>query len=88
MYLDILVLRPGGINLGIEVQGEQHFKPSKFFHKDSAGWLSQKRNDRKKKRLCREKNIMLVEYRYDEEIKEETLLAKIANALEEFNFNE
>ncbi len=85
LYLDILIRRPGHVDIGIEVQGEQHYKPNKFFHKTTEGWHNQKRNDRLKKDLCLQKNIVLVEYGYFEPQNKQTLLDKINEAFDSFN---
>ena len=62
--LDIFVPE---LNLGIEYQGEQHYKPVEIFGGD-VGFEDTQKRDQKKKQLCRENNIRLIEWPYSLEI--------------------
>jgi hypothetical protein len=83
LSLDI-VIKFGNTLVGIEVQGEQHYRPVEFFHKDAEGWFNQQRNDRRKADLCCKKNIALVEIKYDEFVTEESVIDKVITAVVEF----
>ena len=48
-------------NVAIEVQGGQHIKFVKFFHKNRAKYLDQLKRDDKKYRFCEVNGITLVE---------------------------
>lgn len=53
------------LKMAIEYQGKQHYEPIKWFGGiDSLTYI--KELDEKKKRLCNEKGIKLIEFRYDE----------------------
>jgi very-short-patch-repair endonuclease len=47
--------------IAVEVQGEQHIKFVKFFHRTKASYIDQKRRDAQKKEFCVINNIKLVE---------------------------
>lgn len=47
--------------LAIEVQGEQHFRYCPRFHKDYSDFLSQQVRDKRKKELCEQYGIELIE---------------------------
>src|SRR5574343_580240 len=84
LMLDFLIRDSVGVNIGVEVQGEQHYSPNAFFHKDEEGWLNQQRNDKRKKELCASLNIALIEVKYDENLTRQLLFDKIYQALDEF----
>lgn len=50
----------------VEVQGEQHYKFSSFYHKDKAGFLKSKLRDKDKREWCELNDIQLVELPYNE----------------------
>lgn len=50
----------------VEVQGEQHYKFTDFFHKDKMGFLKAKMRDRDKVEWCDLNSIQLVELPYNE----------------------
>ena len=87
LMLDFLIIRSHGINFGIEVQGQQHYQPNSFFHKDEEGWVMQQRNDAKKKVLCAQQNIVLVEFKYDDALTRQVLFDKISKALDTFQYD-
>lgn len=84
LHLDILIKFPGNVRFGIEVQGKQHYVPNSFFFNSPEKWLSQQHNDELKQELCREQNIVLLYYDYNEKVESTLLLEKIKQALEEF----
>lgn len=67
LYLDIYLPT---INMAIEVQGEQHYKFSPFFHKTKLDFLKQRKNDRLKKEWCEINSIAIVCLKYNETIEE------------------
>lgn len=54
----------------IEVHGEQHYKFSRFFHKDMMGFIKHKKRDTEKKEWCQINGIEYIELPYDEKIEE------------------
>jgi len=67
------------ISLAIEYQGEQHDRPIEFFGGEEA-FKEVKKRDRKKKRLCKKNDVMLIEVR--EGFKEEDLFNLIQKYLQ------
>lgn len=69
------------LKIGIEYQGEQHYRPISLF-----GGVEQfehrKILDETKKRLCKENGVRLIEWRYDENISVVLLGKKIKEVLE------
>ena len=68
------------IKLGIEYQGEQHYKPIEFFGGENAYKETVKR-DKRKADLCAAHDITLLYWKYDEVINKTELKKKIKNAL-------
>ena len=67
VYLDFFVpLR----KIAIEVQGEQHFKYTPFFHHTTANFIKSKRLDAEKKIWADINGVTLVEFRHDETIEQ------------------
>jgi hypothetical protein len=54
------------LNVVVEVQGQQHFKFSKFFHGDIFGFRSAKFRDVLKGEWCEINEVSLVCFNYDE----------------------
>ena len=54
------------LNMAIEVQGEQHFKFVKHFHRTKMAFAKQRKNDQEKRDWCYLNRISLVELRHDE----------------------
>ncbi len=65
--LDIYV---PSLSIGIEYQGVQHYKPIEHFGGEEH-FLRQQENDRKKKQLCKEHDVELIEWHYSKEITED-----------------
>lgn len=76
LELDIYV---PDISLGIEYQGEQHFKPIKHWGGEKALGEVLLR-DKRKEVLCRRNKIRLVKFRYDEDISSHYVKNKIDKA--------
>lgn len=58
------------LNLGIEYQGIQHYEPIELFN-GIEGLNKRKKLDERKKTLCREQGITLIEFNYDEPIEKD-----------------
>ena len=52
----------------IEIHGEQHYKYSRFFHKDKLGFLRHKKRDKEKKEWCELNGIQYIELPFNEDI--------------------
>jgi very-short-patch-repair endonuclease len=62
--------------IAVEVQGAQHIKYIKHFHKNKIGYLSQLKRDSYKLDFCSANDIVLVEVYPDDEISEEIFTSK------------
>ncbi|AKI98195.1 hypothetical protein IX53_01655 [Kosmotoga pacifica] len=69
------------LNLGIEYQGEQHFKPIKHWGGESA-LQKVKERDQRKRNLCESIGIKLIYFYYDEDLTEEYVRNKLENKLD------
>ena len=65
LYLDFYI--PNAI-IGIEVNGQQHYKYVPYFHKSKAGVLQAKARDRAKAEWCELNEITLVQLRWDDSL--------------------
>lgn len=70
--------------LAIEVQGEQHFKEVKDFHKKKNDFKHQQIRDSVKFRICRELGIPLIRLRFKKIVWKMDLKKLILNQLHEF----
>ena len=52
------------LKLAIEVQGDQHYKFTPFFHRNKDSFLMQRYRDEMKKEKCRKEGIVLIEVPY------------------------
>jgi len=52
------------MRLGVEYNGQQHYKYIPFFHRNKEAFYNQKYRDDMKRRICRENGITLVEVPY------------------------
>ncbi len=68
------------IQLGIEYQGEQHYKSITHWGGED-GLKKRQENDRKKKILCKQAGYTLVEFHYSEELSEEAIRKKLSRYL-------
>ena len=79
LYFDFYIKN---LNVFIEVQGKQHIKFVKHFHKDRKAFLKQRERDNLKRVWVEENEFHLVRIYFDEEITEELILEKIKKAME------
>lgn len=77
--LDIFI---PSLSVGIEYQGKQHYKPIEHFGGERH-FLHQQANDRKKKELCVENGVILIEWPYTEDITESNLRKHLVDAIGE-----
>ena len=61
------------LKIGIEYNGEQHYKPVEFFGGDK-GFESLVERDHRKKYICEQNGIQIIEWRYDLQINDENLI--------------
>lgn len=52
------------LKLAVEVQGDQHYKYNKFFHRNKEHFLNQRYRDEMKKIKCKQQGICLIEVPY------------------------
>lgn len=64
MELDVFI---PSINVGLEYQGVQHFKPIDFFGGEET-FIEQVKRDKLKKEICQSKGVTLIEVFYDESL--------------------
>jgi hypothetical protein len=76
MELDIYV---PSLKLGFEYQGQQHFHSIEAWGGED-GLKQRKERDRKKKAICREQGITLIEYHYTEPLTEENVRMRLREA--------
>lgn len=77
--LDIFVPE---LSLAVEYQGRQHFELVPFFGGEE-GFLRTQERDKWKAKLCAEKDVTLVYFRYDESITRKLIETRIKRALSE-----
>lgn len=73
LELDIFIKE---LNVGIEYHGVQHFKPVNHWGGKEA-LLKTKARDKKKKKICDSLDLPLIYFRYDEELNDDLVLAKL-----------
>ena len=78
LELDIFI---PDLNVGIEYQGIQHFKPLDVWGGEAALKKTQE-HDSRKKRLCKENEIDLIEFFYSDEISEPLVRERLKKYLE------
>ena len=66
------------LKIGIEYQGEQHFRPIDFFGGEKA-YREVVKRDKKKAELCLANGVKLLYWNYDEPISKTKLIQKINN---------
>ena len=71
--LDIFI---PSLNIAIEYQGEQHFKPIELFG-GAEGLHKTRERDKRKKRLCHENKVKLVLFKYNESLNQENVERKL-----------
>lgn len=65
-------------SVGIEYQGLQHYQPVDLFGGEKQ-FVERKRLDERKKILCQENNVTLIEWKYNKEISDESVKATLRN---------
>jgi len=75
--LDIFI---PALRIGVEYQGIQHYMPIDFFG-GIASFRKRVRLDQRKKKLCQEHGVILVEFKYDEPLEDNLVIKKISAAL-------
>jgi len=58
------------LGLAVEYSGIQHYKFTKYFHKNKEAFLNQKYRDDMKKRICKEYGVNLIEVPYTVKVEE------------------
>lgn len=64
------------INLAIEYQGEQHYKPVEIFGGEQ-GFKNTQKRDKEKLQLCKQHNINLIYFNYQEELNESMVIKRL-----------
>ncbi len=72
------------LKMAFEYQGYQHFEKT-YYHHDSSPLQNRKRLDAKKKTLCNQKNILLLDIPYHINVSDSALLNYISNELKRHN---
>lgn len=67
--------------LGIEFHGIQHFKYSPLFFDSKEKFLEAKKRDERKIELCKQQGIVLVVFRYNDNLSEESVYDRILDAI-------
>lgn len=68
------------LRVGIEYQGEQHYRPVEIFGGE-AGFKNLVERDKRKVRLCAENNVTIIHWKYDEAISQSNLKKAMSKAL-------
>ncbi len=69
-----------GFKIGIEYQGQQHFKPIDFFGGKKA-YNKLVERDKKKQELCKSHNIKLIYFNFDEPLNKDFIISKLEKQL-------
>lgn len=67
--------------LAAEYHGRQHFYFVEHFHNDMEGFRQSKERDEKKMELCKELGIVLVVFRYNDDLSEDIIYQRLLDAL-------
>lgn len=70
------------LGIALEIDGIQHFKFVKFFHKDETAWNSAKRLDEQKERYLAEQGVKLVRIPYNTDIETVEQLKELIDSIE------
>lgn len=68
------------LRVGIEYQGEQHYRPVEIFGGE-AGFKNLVERDKRKVRLCAENNVTIIHWKYDQAISQSNLKKAMSKAL-------
>jgi hypothetical protein len=77
LELDIFIK---DLNIGVEYQGIQHYKPVKHWGGQKALEENKKR-DRKKASLCKKNDIKLIYFKYSDKLTEEFVKSELESAI-------
>lgn len=69
------------INVGIEYQGIQHYEPVDFLG-GAKGLRDRQKLDEKKRKLCQDNGVILIEWKYNEPINDIVLRTKLSKVLQ------
>lgn len=78
LFVDILIKE---ISLAIECNGEQHYKPNKFFFNGMKSFKESQDRDERKKEWLKNNGYALAIIRFDDKLNDENLNSKIEGAL-------
>ena len=67
--------------LAAEYHGRQHFFYTEHFHGDKQGFYDSQARDERKAELCRELGIVLVVFRYDDQLTEDCVYERLLDGL-------
>lgn len=68
------------LNLGFEYQGKQHYEAVEFFG-GKKGLEQTKQRDARKRKLCKENGVRVIEWMYNEPISKPFLSKKIKDVI-------
>lgn len=80
LRLDIFVPR---YNIGIEYHGRQHFEWVSFFHETEADFEMAQQRDLDKIEKCKEQGIVMVVFRYNDSLDEDSVFNRILSQVRE-----
>lgn len=72
-------------NLAIEYQGKQHFEPVDFFGGEEAFRANSER-DKRKRQLAEDNEVVLIEFAYNEDLSEKSIVKKLIQKGIRINF--
>lgn len=67
--------------LGLEYHGVQHFEYNNMFFDSREEFIEAQKRDERKVELCKEQNIVLVVFRYDDKLSEEAVYDRVLTAI-------
>lgn len=70
--------------LAAEFHGKQHFEFTPFFHNTYDDFTQSKIRDQRKSEICQELGIVLVVFRYDENLSEDIVCNRLISAIKSF----
>jgi hypothetical protein len=69
------------LKLAIEFHGRQHFYYVEHFHGDKQGFTDSQKRDERKEEMCREQDITLVVFRYNDNLDEDIVFERLVDAI-------
>jgi hypothetical protein len=67
--------------IGLEYHGIQHFEYNKMFFESREEFLEAQKRDQRKIELCKQQNILLVVFRYNDKLTEEAVYDRLLTAI-------